>query len=52
VVKSLLDLIFAAFLVAGLWAPVVSAAARPAKVVIVVGPTGPGMTVRFRAQAT
>jgi hypothetical protein len=34
-----------------LWSPVVSAAARPAKVVIVVGPTGPGMTDRFRAQA-
>jgi hypothetical protein len=52
VVKRLLACLFAAFLVAGLWAPVVSAAARPAKVVIVVGPTGPGMTDRFRAQAT
>jgi hypothetical protein len=36
---------------AGIGVPVVSAAARPAKVVIVVGPTGPGMTDRFRAQA-
>jgi hypothetical protein len=51
VVKRLLACLFAAFLVAGLWAPVVSAAARPAKVVIIVGPTGPGMTDRFRAQA-
>jgi len=51
-VKRLLACLFAAFLVAGLWAPVVSAASRPAKVVIVVGPTGPGMTDRFRAQAT
>ena len=51
VVKRLLACLFAAFLVAGLWVPVVSAAARPAKVVIVVGPVGPGMTDRFRAQA-
>ena len=36
---------------AGIVVPVVSAAARPAKVVIVVGPVGPGVTDRFRAQA-
>ena len=36
---------------AGIVVPVVSAAGRPAKVVIVVGPIGPGMTDRFRAQA-
>ena len=51
VVKRLLACIFAALLMAGIGVPVVSAAARPAKVVIVVGPTGPGMTDRFRAQA-
>jgi hypothetical protein len=51
VVKRLLACLFAAFLVAGISVPVVSAAARPAKVVIVVGPVGPGMTDRFRAQA-
>ena len=51
VVKRLLACIFAALLMAGIGVPVVSAAARPAKVVIVVGPTGPGMTNRFRAQA-
>jgi hypothetical protein len=50
-VKRLLACIFAALLMAGIGVPVVSAAARPAKVVIVVGPTGPGMTDRFRAQA-
>ena len=49
--KRLLACLFAAFLMAGIVVPVVSAAARPAKVVIVVGPTGPGMTDRFRAQA-
>ena len=48
VVKRLLACIFAALLMAGIGVPVVSAAARPAKVVIVVGPTGPGMTDRFR----
>jgi hypothetical protein len=51
VVKRLLACLIAAFLVAGISVPVVSAAARPAKVVIVVGPVGPGMTDRFRAQA-
>ena len=51
VVKRLLACLFAAFLVAGISVPVVSAASRPAKVVIVVGPVGPGMTDRFRAQA-
>jgi hypothetical protein len=41
VVKRLLACLIAAFLVAGLWVPVASgAAARPAKVVIVVGPVG------------
>ena len=51
VVKRLLACLFAALLMAGIVVPVVSAAARPAKVVIVVGPVGPGMTDRFRAQA-
>ena len=49
--KRLLACLFAAFLMAGIVVPVVSAAARPAKVVIVVGPVGPGVTDRFRAQA-
>ena len=51
VVKRLLACLFAALLMAGIVVPVVSAAARPAKVVIVVGPVGPGVTDRFRAQA-
>ena len=45
VVKRLLACIFAALLMAGIGVPVVSAAARPAKVVIVVGPTGSNVSV-------
>ncbi len=50
-VKRLLACIIAAFIVVGLTVPVAAAAARPPKVVIIVGPVGPGMTDRFRAQA-
>ncbi|HSK52380.1 MAG TPA: hypothetical protein VLA44_06450 [Clostridia bacterium] len=50
--KRLVASLLAALIVAGLIGPVtVAAAERPAKVVIVVGPVGPGMTDRFRAQA-
>lgn len=48
--KRLLACLIAAFIVVGLTVPVASAAARPPKVVIIVGPVGPGMTDRFRAQ--
>lgn len=49
-VKRLLACLVAAFIVVGLTVPVAAAAARPPKVVIIVGPTGAGMTDRFRAQ--
>jgi len=51
VVKRLLACLLAAFVVVGLSAPVAVAAPRPPKVVLIVGPVGPGMTDRFRAQA-
>ena len=50
-VKRLLACLIAAFIVVGLTVPVAAAATRPPKVVIIVGPVGPGMTDRFRAQA-
>ena len=49
-VKRLLACLIAAFIVVGLTVPVAAAAQRPPKVVIIVGPTGAGMTDRFRAQ--
>ncbi len=49
-VKRLLACLVAAFIVVGLTVPVAAAAPRPPKVVIIVGPTGAGMTDRFRAQ--
>jgi hypothetical protein len=49
-VKRLLACFVAAFIVVGLTVPVAAAAPRPPKVVIIVGPTGAGMTDRFRAQ--
>lgn len=51
--KRLLACLLAAFIVAGLGAPVVAAAATkpPPKVVLVVGPVGPDKTARLRAQA-
>ncbi len=50
-VKRLIACLIAALVVAGLAAPVSVAAARPPKVVLIVGPVGPEVTARFRAQA-
>jgi len=50
-VKRLFACLLAALILAGFGVPVASAAPAPPKVVIVVGPVGPGMTDRFRAQA-